>query len=371
MRLFSCHHCAQVLFFENGACMNCHSSVAYSPEASDLIALPPTADGADASFEMVMPGGKVETFRRCKNFGIGGCNWLVLTSEDQPYCLSCRLTEVIPDLSVAANQAAWMDIERAKRRLLHSLYGMRLPVISKAKAPDAGLMFRFLSDTADQKVMTGHDEGIITLNIAEANDGFRENMREKLGEGYRTVLGHLRHEIGHYYWDRLIRDSAALDACRSLFGDERESYDAALKRHYEQGAPPNWADSYISSYSTMHPWEDWAETWAHYMHMTDTLETAKSHGLRLQALGSETAATVATDVLAFRDFDSLSASWHVVSLALNNLNRSMGIKDAYPFVVSPAVQAKLRFVHDLVQNPSSRLQAQAQKAVSLQPVVTS
>ena len=136
--------------------------------------------------------------------------------------------------------------------------------------------------------MTGHDEGIITLNIAEADSAFRENMREKMGEAYRTVLGHLRHEIGHYYWDRLIRNSNLLGAFRELFGDDTLDYEQAVQRHYEQGAPANWSDSYISAYATMHPWEDWAETWAHYLHMVDTLETAKSHGLSLRVPGGRT-----------------------------------------------------------------------------------
>jgi hypothetical protein len=199
--------------------------------------------------------------------------------------------------------------------------------------------------------MTGHDEGIITLNIAEADSAFRENMREKMGEAYRTVLGHLRHEIGHYYWDRLIRNGPSLRGFRNLFGDDAQDYDEAVQRHYEQGAPANWAESYISAYATMHPWEDWAETWAHYLHMIDTLETAKSHALSLRVPAAErTGDQISTDTVAFRDFDSLTSNWNAVTLALNSLNRSMGLKDAYPFVLSPRVLEKLRFVHDLIQS---------------------
>jgi len=335
--------------------MNCHSTVAYSPEATDFIALPAGSDVANATFEMVMPGGKSQGFRRCKNFEAeGACNWLVLIEDEQPYCLSCRLSEVIPDLSDPANRNAWLDIERAKRRLLYTLFALKLPVASKARDPQAGLTFRFLRSTEQEKVMTGHDEGIITLNIAEADAAYRENTRERLGEAYRTVLGHLRHEIGHYYWDRLIRDGASLEPFRALFGDEQQSYDESLKRHYDQGPPANWAESFISAYATMHPWEDWAETWAHYLHMVDTLETAKSHGLTLRMLGTNSGVKVATDALAFRDFESLSAGWHVVTIALNNLNRSMGLKDGYPFVLSPLVLQKLRFVHDVIQHPRAR-----------------
>jgi hypothetical protein len=197
------------------------------------------------------------------------------------------------------------------------------------------VQFDFRLGTDEQPVMTGHDEGLITLNVAEADAAFRENMREKLGEGYRTLLGHLRHEIGHYYWNVLVRDKPPLKACRALFGE---------------GAPPNWAESFISAYATMHPWEDWAETWAHYLHMVDTLETAKSHGLTIRTLGKKAGKKVATESLAFQDYESLSTSWQSVTLALNDLNRSMGVKDAYPFILTPAVHAKLQFVHDLIHS---------------------
>jgi hypothetical protein len=204
--------------------------------------------------------------------------------------------------------------------------------------------------------MTGHDEGLITLNVAEAEAAFRENMREKMGEGYRTVLGHLRHEIGHYYWNRLIRSTPLLAQFRTLFGDEQQSYQAAIERHYGEGPPANWSERYISAYATMHPWEDWAETWAHYLHMVDTLETAKEHGLTLKVPGSRrvrAVKTVATEALAFHDYESLSAGWHALTIALNDLNRSMGLADPYPFVLSPPVHDKLRFVGEVIGRAGS------------------
>jgi hypothetical protein len=89
------------------------------------------------------------------------------------------------------------------------------------------------------------------------------------------LLGHFRHEVGHYFWDRLVAtDPHQLEEFRVLFGDDRQDYGEALKRHYDEGAPANWQDTYISMYATMHPWEDFAETWAHYLHIVDTLETA-------------------------------------------------------------------------------------------------
>jgi hypothetical protein len=188
-------------------------------------------------------------------------------------------------------------------------------------------------------------------------------MREKMGEAYRTVLGHLRHEIGHYYWDRLIRNSNSLDAFRQRFGDDTQDYDLAVQRHYEQGAPANWAESHISAYATMHPWEDWAETWAHYLHMIDTLETAKSHALSLRVPAAErTGDQISTDAVAFRDFESLTSNWNAVTLALNSLNRSMGLKDAYPFVLSPKVLEKLRFVHEIIQSRRAEQKTESLRA---------
>jgi hypothetical protein len=351
-----------VLFFENSRCIGCQQNVGYSVEAAKLVSLPGGPDPA-TRYEVVTPAGKQSAIK-CKNFWEhDACNWLVQANEEQPYCRSCRLTEVIPDLSDASNRSAWFEIEAAKRRLLYTLNALELPVCSKPEQPEHGLAFKFIRGTDEQQVITGHAAGVITLNIAEADASFRENMREKLGEAYRTVLGHLRHEIGHYYWDRLVHGTASIEPFRELFGDERQSYEAAIARHYNEGPPVSWAESCISAYATMHPWEDWAETWAHYMHMVDTLETAKSHGVTVRIPGKEAdGSRVYTDTLAFRDFDSLMSGWNAVTLALNSLNRSMGMKDVYPFVLSPSVQNKLRFVHELIRaRPTSDVGESASK----------
>jgi hypothetical protein len=334
MKLFICDHCQQTLYFENNRCVNCGEAVGYIPELSGLATL---------------SHPDVRGYRQCRNtVEHDACNWLIAPGSEDEYCRSCALSEVIPDLADAANDAAWRRIEAAKRRLLYSLFALRLPVVSR-RQDERGLAFRFLKGTDDAPVMTGHDRGVITLNVDEADFAFRENMREKMGEGYRTVLGHLRHEIGHYYWDRLVDDSQWLEPFRTLFGDERASYEEAIDRHYNAGPPSDWGESYISAYASMHPWEDWAETWAHYLHMVDTLETARSHGLVVRAPAAEKPGErIATDRLAFFDFDALTSGWNAVTLALNSLNRSMGMKDAYPFVITGKVLEKLRFVHTLV-----------------------
>jgi hypothetical protein len=345
MKLFACDRCQQTLYFENNRCVNCGDPLGYIPELARLATLPNLEPGR---------------YRPCRNAREhDACNWLVPAEHAGEYCKSCELSEVIPDLSDPPNDAAWRRIEAAKRRLLYTLYALRLPVVPRREQSD-GLAFRFLKGTEGQAVMTGHDNGVITLNVDEADFAFRENMREKMGEGYRTVLGHLRHEIGHYYWDRLIANSESLPAFRELFGDERASYDEAIERHYGKGPPADWGESFISAYASMHSWEDWAETWAHYLHMVDTLETAKSHGLTLKLPASDKAGDrIATDRLAFFDFESLTTGWNAVTLALNSLNRSMGMKDAYPFVLTQPVLEKLRFVHDLVQSQRRKVHAAA------------
>jgi hypothetical protein len=219
--------------------------------------------------------------------------------------------------------------------------------------PGNGVAFDLLRPLPDgPPVMTGHADGIITLNVEEADDAKRESLRAAMQEPYRTLIGHLRHELGHYYWMRLVGDRAWHEPFKAVFGDDGVDYSAALKRHYESGPPPDWRLRHVSAYASAHPWEDWAETWAHYLHMVDTLETAKSHGLTVRAPATERAGErIATDRLPLFDFDALSIGWNAVTLMLNSLNRSMGMKDAYPFVLTAPVLDKLRFVHKLVQAP--------------------
>jgi len=366
VKLFSCDNCQQVLFFENSRCMNCGMNVGYCVELAKIVTLQHQTGSSQGSvYEVFFPNQGLRHYRQCKNArDHDACNWLVPAETQQQFCKSCKLTEIAPDLADSSNRVAWAGIEAAKRRLLYTLYALKLPLSSRQEWPNEGVAFHFLRSVNGEPVMTGHEEGIITLNIAEADSAFRENMREKMGEAYRTVLGHLRHEIGHYYWDRLIRNSAALQCVRTLFGDDTRDYDQAVQYHYDHGPPANWSEAFISAYASMHPWEDWAETWAHYLHMVDTLETAKSHGLSVRLPAAEHPGTqISTEALVFREFESLISNWNVVTLALNSLNRSMGMKDAYPFVLSPKVLEKLRFVHEIIQarrpNESSHTQAVA------------
>jgi hypothetical protein len=359
MELFRCDGCRQVVFFESVKCTGCGRALAFLPNHAIISALEPAATqggGPQEVWRALAPGAGGERYLLCRNSTEHEvCNWAVPAGDGTEYCRSCRLNHMIPNLGNAGAREAWQRMEIAKRRLLYTLLGLGLPVESKAENPAQGLAFDFLGDDgAGSKVFTGHDGGLITINIAEADDPFREKMRERLGEAYRTVLGHFRHESGHYYWERLVAGGPRIDGFRRLFGDERQSYQDACDRHYQQGPPDRWWERYVSAYASVHPWEDWAETWAHYLHMFDGLETARAYGLSLRPTpaGARSEPAVAARRLDLRSFDDLMQSWIPLTLALNSLNRSFGTPDPYPFVLTPAAIEKLRFVHDVVNAPA-------------------
>lgn len=348
MKLFSCRNCGQLLHFENSTCLNCGAPLGFRPDTLELGTL---VQGADGTFAEV--GHSDGSWVFCANADSGGCNWLVPAGGDA-YCPACGVNRTIPDLDIAGNAERWRAIEVAKRRLIYALLRFGLPLTSMHEDTATGLAFDFLADAEDEPVMTGHSDGLVTINIAEADSAERERRRLELGEPYRTLLGHLRHEVGHYYWDILVRDGPRLEAARAVFGDERADYGQALEAHYQNGPPPDWRSGYVSAYATMHPWEDFAETWTHYFHMVDTLDTAASFGVAVHTRGAPTA-----DVAAEVIFDPYRAptcarlveAWLPLTVALNSLNRSMGQPDLYPFVLSPPAIDKLGFVHDLIRGP--------------------
>jgi hypothetical protein len=295
-----------------------------------------------------------QSLRLCANYvAHQTCNWAVAGADDHALCRSCRLSHVIPDLSDPGVRLALYKLETAKRRLMFTLLGLKLPIVSRDEDP-AGLSFEFKADPADPaapRVLTGHANGVITINLAEADDAERERRRQGLGEPYRTILGHMRHESGHYYWDRLIRNSASLEPFRAVFGDEQRDYGEALRQHYESGPPADWQSAFVTGYASSHPWEDWAETWAHYLHMVDALQTAADSGLVLKPRRTDEPVLTRlppTVVSGRMPFDRLIDSWFSLTYVLNNLNRSLGQPDGYPFVLSTSVVEKLRFVHDVV-----------------------
>jgi hypothetical protein len=349
MKLFTCAACQQVLHFEKSVCTRCGHTLAFLPENGRLAAVEPLAE-QPGLFVALEAAPDTTHYRLCGNYiDHAACNWAVADGDDSRFCRACRLNDIIPNLADPVAKSAWAKLELNKRRMLYTLMELALPIESRAERPD-GLAFAMKQDLpGEQKVMIGHDVGLITINIAEADSPFREKTRQELGEAYRTLLGHFRHEIGHYYWDRLVRNTGFLAPCRALFGDERASYDEAVAKHYRDGAPPDWPTRFISSYASMHPWEDWAESWAHYMHVVDTLETARSFGLAISPTGKAAdELKVKTRRLDIGDIDDLLDAWTPLSVALNALNRSMGLPDPYPFVLSETTLQKIRFVHRVV-----------------------
>jgi hypothetical protein len=357
MRTFHCDNCSHQIFFENTLCFNCQATLGYQPATRSINAFEQTGTGQWRSLHHDDAG---RLYKKCSNYvDYNVCNWMLPADDPHSLCESCQLTVVIPALSSEKNRILWARLEAAKRRLLFSLATLKLTPVPKEQAPETGLAFQFLEDgpSSNQRVMTGHDNGLITLNIAEADPSERERTREQMHERYRTLLGHFRHESGHYYFDRLVADSAWIDGYRALFGDERQDYGESLKRHYSEGPPADWESRFVSTYASSHPWEDWAETWAHYLHMLDTLETANACGVSLHPVKAGEPALDHVILPTKTDaFDSITREWFALTYVLNSLNRSIGMPDSYPFTLSTPVLEKLGFVHKVVR---AQMQAQA------------
>jgi len=341
MRDFTCPNCGQHLAFENSVCLSCGSSVGFSLEDMSFLVI---ASGQDSEH-----GGAVDAaeYQLCANLYLAECNWLVKVQPVRELCASCRLTRTRPTDEDTAALVAFAVAERAKRRLIAELHELALPIVGRDEDPEYGLAFDLLSSTKE-KVFTGHDNGVITLDLAEGNDVHREQLRIEMDEPYRTLLGHFRHEVGHYYFYRLVGTSPSyLQRSTELFGDPDADYQEALERHYSQGAPPGWDQTYVSSYATMHPAEDWAETFAHYLHIRDTLDTAASFGL------APANATYQRKILGPSGFDTFIQMWLPLAWSLNMVNRSMGKDDLYPFVLPVPVLEKMRFIHTVIDEMTS------------------
>lgn len=335
MKRFYCQ-CGQEIFFENAHCGACGTQLGYSPSDHQLFSV---YQYKDSWFTY---GAATQKYKFCEHrFNEVECNWLIADGCQQKQCLSCRLTRVIPTLSKADNGRKWAILEAAKRTMLYGVLTLNLPIVSRHDDATSGLVFDFMEDqtanpsVAEVNVYSGHANGVITMNAAEADDSYREGARHAMNETYRTLLGHFRHEIGHYYWQKLIQGTDNYDAFREAFGDEMSDYRAALDYYYANGAMEGWSELYISAYASSHPLEDWAETWAHYMHMYFTIEVAIEFNM------------LSTTSLK-NNFDELISEWMTLVVTLNALNRSMGKSDAYPFVISDRARHKLQFVHDVI-----------------------
>jgi hypothetical protein len=349
MKNFACTACGSRVYFENGICLSCGHSLGFDAGTLTLVAVEPVApDGGLYRKVKANPGIKdaVSDVRFCENAMHGACNWLVPDGAPSTLCKACACNRTIPNLSEPGRLDAWREVEHAKKRLIYSLLRLGLPLDGGTARSGTPLTFDFVA-----KAVTGHDNGVITLDVLEADDVERERRRQFLDEPYRSLLGHLRHESGHYYWMLLVDRDESIESFRTMFGDERQDYQAALSSHYAEGAPANWAENFVSAYASAHPWEDWAETWAHYLHMVDAVETAEAEGMEPRAAGLLFGAAwpfKKYDVYRQVSFESLIERWVPLSLSMNSLSRSLGHRDFYPFVISAPVRAKLAFVHRVV-----------------------
>ncbi len=323
MHQFACR-CGNLVQFNDKRCRVCGDNVGFDPRIFSVVSL--QAHGA-----------ALEPLRYCDNARWDACNWVIGEADTSPLCLGCRSNRTIPDLDIPQNQRAWALLEQAKKHLIYQLLRLRLPIDATENAP--ALQFDFVDNA-----LTGHLSGLITVNLGEANPVERERQRQLFGEPHRTLVGHMRHESGHYFWMRLIEPSPRLARFRELFGDERQEYAAALARHHREGAPADWRQRHVSAYASAHPWEDWAETWAHYLHMVEALDTAHSMGVRVSSTPKGP-----FDGYAKATFPQLIERWLPLTVVMNAMNRALGLDDFYPFVLSDVAREKMAFLHDTIR----------------------
>lgn len=381
MRPFACPNCRRLNHFEVRVCPGCKATLGYDP-ATDAFRF--LADKATVWRDAQGEAADLVVCDNNNDYQI--CNWLVGTHENTHLCRACRHNRTIPDRSEPSVPQRWARIEEAKRRMVHTLLKLHLPLETKAEAEAIGmqsLAFDFLYDAAAEQagtpqIVTGHDAGLITLNLIEADDAERERIRNTMGEPYRTLLGHFRHEVGHHYWSRLVEhDEAECEAFRAIFGDERIDYDQSLRAHYGDGGNKVWTDAYVSFYATSHPWEDFAETFAHYLHIVDVLATAGGFDLSLDAnlppnetAGNRQSMPLEVDFDPYRaDARSLADAMAPLSFAMNAVNRAMGQPDLYPFHLSEAIVAKLEYVHTLAMKarktaPEPQIEPEAERPLT-------
>ncbi len=344
MKSFACSHCGNKLYFENLKCLKCNHALGVDAKSLNIVAIKPV-EGRSELFRKI--GGKQsELVRYCSNAAHGVCNWLTPANDAIGLCVACDLNRTIPNLSEWGSLTAWRDMERAKKRLVYGLLRFGLP-LDGAAFGKGKLTFDFGRNT-----VTGHLDGVISVDITEADAVERERQRQYFDEPYRSLLGHLRHESGHFYWMLLVEGRPRHNQFRIVFGDESSDYSDALARHHANGADPNWQARYVSAYASSHPWEDWAETWAHYLHMIDALDTAETEGMDPRSAGFSFGAIWPFknyDVYRDESFDVLMERWIPLTIAMNRLSRSMGHADFYPFVIPAPAYDKLAFVHRIIR----------------------
>lgn len=338
MRRFYCH-CGHEVNFHDHFCKACGRDLAYDPQIGTLW----SGELRDTNQFFAHTKNKQDNllFQTCEHRHHDvGCNWLLVKGDDHCQCIACHTTRVIPDQSHDKNANRWFRLERAKRQLFQTLIDVKL-IQADRPVDFTDLQFDFLEDKRSnpnldlEHVLSGHCDGLITINAAEADEGFLHTMKEQMQELYRSLLGHFRHEIGHYFWAKFFKTERQKQQFREVFGDERQDYAEALQAYYDANNQSHWRSRYITPYASSHPHEDWAETWAHYLHIVDTLQTAQSFGLSVYDPQEH-------------NFDHWFNEWRRVSQVMNSLNQSMGLAEPYPFRLSEMVIGKLRFIDETI-----------------------
>ncbi|MEE4383347.1 MAG: putative zinc-binding metallopeptidase [Pseudomonadales bacterium] len=293
-----------------------------------------TADGVPIAYDP-----QARTFLAsapfCANRDRIGCNWIA--PEAGAFCRACAMTALAPDPAVPGAMANWAQTEAAKRWVLDNLGRWNW---FRPEDPGARPVFHML-DEGRTPVLMGHVDGVVTISVAECDPVLRTTRQEALAEPYRTMIGHVRHEVAHMLWWRLSLRADFLDAFRATFGNERTDYRAALEHHYAHGPPAAWREHFLTSYASTHPHEDWAETAAHLLHLTDIADSFVAAGLSVEGVPGGF-----RDPYADPDAGRLLRASTAVAVGVNHVNRSMGLSDLYPFVLSAAALGKLAFVHD-------------------------
>ena len=310
MRVFANPVGPGTLWFDNLATAD-GTPVAYDPQARAFIPMPPF----------------------CANRDIIGCNWIA--PEPGGFCRSCAMTGLAPDTTITNAIPHWAQTEAAKRWVIDNLGRWHW---FRPEDPGTRPTFHMLAE-GPTPVQMGHIDGVVTISVAEADAVLSTTRREALQEPYRTMIGHMRHEIAHMLWWRLSLRADFLEAFRAMFGDERADYQAALQRHYTDGPPADWRQRFLTTYASAHAHEDWAETAAHLLHLTDICDSVAA------GLGAAALPDPGWDAYAEPDTARLIAVAMPIVAGLNHVNRGMGLSDIYPFLLSPEAQRKLAFVH--------------------------
>ena len=335
MKRFNCY-CGNSVFFEQTNCDRCGKTLGFDFNSMKMIPL--SKNGS-----LLIDSASKKTYKKCTNWTeFNVCNWVLEDSSKNDLCFACQFNRVIPNQSAdnaPVNNLRWLRLEKAKKRLIFSLARIGLPLKNGWGSSVEGLLFDFVESMGDKVVTTGYSDGIITINSLEADHVARVSAKYALNERYRTIIGHLRHETGHYYLDKFDLPpnlkKILEDNFGNLFNKNLSEYNEALQSYYKNGPAENWEENYISAYASAHPIEDWAESWSHYLLIMDTLETLQEEGYF-------------DDCIDKMNITEKLEKWRSLSSSLNQITRSLGMQDAYPFTLGKKVSEKIACVSKFI-----------------------